>query len=313
MYKQHYGFKESPFTLVPDPDYLYLTKQHRLALTLLKYGIDTQAGLTVISGEVGSGKTTVIRKIMKETGRGITIGLISNAHSLFGDLLQWILMAFDIKVEQDTKASRYKLLMDFLISEYSKNRRTVLVIDEAQNMDVSTLEELRLLSNINADKHVVLQVILVGQPELLDLLRKPELRQFAQRVSVNFNLKPLNYNETAEYIRYRLQVAGSTNTIFDKYAVAAIYYHSGGIPRLINQLCDFALVYGFAEERQQLDLTLTMEVIKDKHTGGIFPKVTEENKEQAIIKALILENKHIDISDIEPSPDIYNHMTISLD
>lgn len=299
MYKEHYGFKENPFSLVPDPEYLYLTKQHRLALTLLKYGIDMQAGLTVISGEVGSGKTTLIRRILKEMDDGITVGLISNAHSTFGDLLQWVLMSFDIKFDQQNKSARYKMLMDFLIQEYSKNKRTVLIIDEAQNMDVATLEELRLLSNINADKHLILQVVLVGQPELLELLRKPELRQLAQRVSVNYNLKALSYQETVEYIRYRLTIAGGENPIFDKYAVAAIFYHSGGIPRLINTLCDFALVYGFAEDSQQVDLNLIMDVIKDKHNGGIFPEVTVENKEQESIRQLILHDKKMDINKLD--------------
>lgn len=299
MYTQHYGFKESPFSLVPDPDYLYLTKQHRLALTLLKYGIDMRAGLTVISGEVGSGKTTLIRKILQDMDNGITVGLISSAHSTFGDLLQWVMMAFGIKHEQQEKSARYRILMDFLLQEYSKNRRTVLIVDEAQNMDVVTLEELRLLLNINADKNLVLQVILVGQPELLEMLRQPALKQLAQRISVNFNLKALSYRETVDYIQYRLMIAGGEYAIFDKYAVAAIFYHSGGVPRLINTLCDFALVYGFAEDRQDIDLELMMDVLKDKYQGGVFPEVTQENEEQKAIRRLLQDAKRLDISLIE--------------
>lgn len=295
MYTEYYGFNEKPFTLTPDPEFLYLSKQHQAALNMLEYGLHNQAGITVINGEVGSGKTTLVRRILQDVDQTLTVGLISNAHAAFGDLLMWVLNAFAIECDAVDKASRYQAFVDFLIQEYSENRRTVLIIDEAQNLDAQALEELRLLSNINADKYLLLQLILIGQPELLDMLRKPELRQLAQRVSVDYRLKPLKYKEAVNYIRHRLQVAGGSPELFDKYAIAVIFYYSQGVPRLINTLCDFALVYGFAEEAESIDLLLMLDVIRDKQSGGIYPIPRHETKETKKIRDLISQEKGIDI------------------
>jgi len=296
MYKAFYGFHEKPFTLTPDPAFLYLSKQHEMALTMLNYGLQSEAGISVISGEVGAGKTTLIREILQTVGGDdSTIGLISNAHSAFGDLLQWVLMAFNVDSDAQDKAGRYQVLTDFLINNYANNKKTILIIDEAQNMDAETLEELRLISNINADKHLVLQLVLVGQPELLELMQRHELRQLAQRVSVDYKLKALGYRETIAYIKHRLVVAGGKEDVYDKYAMAAIYYHSGGIPRLINTLCDFALVYGFSEELPQINLEIMLDVIKGKQYGGIFPMIQQENKEQEKVRELVQQTRNIDI------------------
>jgi len=298
MYKAFYGFTESPFTLTPDPSFLYLSKQHEMALTMLNYGLQSEAGISVISGEVGAGKTTLIREVLNNLQDDTEIGLISNAHSAFGDLLQWVLMAFNINTEAKDKAGRYQILMDFLIDNYANNKKTILIIDEAQNMDAETLEELRLISNINADKHLVLQLVLVGQPELLELMQKHELRQLAQRVSVDYKLKALGYKETVAYIKHRLVVAGGNEDILDKYAIAAVYYHSGGVPRLINTLCDFALVFGFSEGLEKIDLDIMLDVIKGKLLGGIFPVTLKENKEQSKVRQLIQQALNIDIQTI---------------
>lgn len=295
MYTDFYGLKEKPFSLNPDPSFLYLSKQHQIALTMLNYGLESQAGVTVISGEVGSGKTTLIRKVLQQIEDDLTVGLISNAHSSFGNLFEWVLTAFGITTEKKDKASLYEIFVEFLINEYAHNKRSVLIIDEAQNLDINTLEELRLLSNINADKHLVLQLVLIGQPELLQTMQLPELRQLAQRVSVDYQLHPLKYKETTAYIRHRLHVAGGKPQLFDKYAAAVVFYHSRGIPRLINTLCDFALVYGFAEEAAQIDLNLMMDVIKDKMRGGIFPIPKQENKEAAKIRMIIKRERNVDI------------------
>jgi len=296
MYKAFYGFQEKPFTLTPDPAFLYLSKQHEMALTMLSYGLQSDAGISVITGEVGAGKTTLIREMLQNLEENSEVGLISNAHSAFGDLLQWVLMAFNISTEAKDKAGRYQVLVDFLISNYAKNKKTILIIDEAQNMDVETLEELRLISNINADKHLVLQLVLVGQPELLAIMQRHELRQLAQRVSVDYQLKALGYKETVAYIKHRLVVAGGNENIIDKYAIAVIFYYSGGIPRLINTLCDFALVFGFSEGLQQINLDIMLDVIKGKQEGGIFPMIKQENKEQKRVKALVQQQIGIDIS-----------------
>lgn len=295
MYENFYGFNEKPFSLTPDPEFLYLSKQHEMALTLLKYGLQSDAAISVITGEVGSGKTTLIRVLLQNLGNESKVGLISNAHSSFGDLFQWILMAFNIDTDAQDKASRCKVLVDFFIKNYAENKKTVLIIDEAQNMDAETLEELRLISNINADKHLVLQLVLIGQPELLKMLRRHELRQLAQRVSVDYKLRGLGYQETVAYIKHRLVTAGGDRNIFDKYAIATMYYHSGGIPRLINTLCDFSLVFGFSEGSKVIGLDIILDVLKGKIYGGIFPVVEKENKQQVKIRQLIKQQKFIDI------------------
>lgn len=295
MYKEFYGFQKKPFTLTPDPSFLYLSKQHDTALTMLTYGLQNEAEISVITGEVGAGKTTLIRAVLQALDDDTEVGLISNAHSAFGDLLQWVLLAFNISTEAKDKAERYQILMDFLIANYANNKRTILIIDEAQNMGASTLEELRLISNINADKHIVLQLVLVGQPELLELMQQHELRQIAQRVSVDYKIKALGYKETVGYIEHRLIVAGGNENIIDKYAIAAVYYHSGGIPRLINTLCEYSLVFGYSEELEQINLEIMLDVIKGKKIGGIFPMIHHENKEQAKVRELVLKEIEVDI------------------
>lgn len=303
MYQNFYGFHEKPFTLTPDPQFLYLSKQHEMALTMLNYGLQSDSSISVVTGEVGSGKTTLIRELLRNLNQEAKVGLISNAHSSFGDLFQWILMAFDISSDAGDKASRYKVLVDFLIQNYADNKKTILIIDEAQNMDPETLEELRLISNINADKHLVLQLILVGQPELLQMLQRHELRQLAQRVSVDYKLNELGYKESVAYIKHRLGIAGGNKDIFDKYALATIYYHSGGIPRLMNTLCDFSLVFGFSEGLKSIDLEIVLDVLRGKYYGGVFPLVLKENKQQSQVRQLIKQKKDIDIQEIDKNID----------
>jgi hypothetical protein len=169
------------------------------------------------------------------------------------------------------KVQMYQTFIEFIIDEYAHNRRTVLIVDEAQNMSAETLEELRMLSNVNADKDQALQVVLVGQNELRDTLKRPDLVQFAQRISVDYHLKPLSEEETANYIRHRLKVVGGRENIFSDAACKAVHLYSNGVPRLINLLCDTALVYGFAEEKYRIDANLITQVAKEKQQGGIFP------------------------------------------
>jgi general secretion pathway protein A len=214
MYRAFYKLSEKPFTRLPDPGFLYMSEKHRMAATLLEYGLMNQAGFTVISGDIGAGKTTLIRHLLDNMDRDHTVGLISNTHHSFGELLQWILLAFNLEHAGMTKVEMYQRFVDFIIDEYAHNRSTVLIVDEAQNMSAETLEELRMLSNVNADKDQALQVILVGQNELRDTLRRPDLVQFAQRISVDYHLQPLSEDETAHYIRHRLKVAGGRPDIF---------------------------------------------------------------------------------------------------
>ena len=201
----------------------------------------------------------------------MTVGLITNVHPAFGNLLQWILLAFDLEYRNKRKVEHYQTLVDFMISEYAQGRRTVLIVDEAQNMDADTLEELRVLSNINADKHQVLQLILVGQCELRNTLRRPELRQFAQRITVDYHLEPLEADETGKYVCHRIKVAGGDPDIIEDRALEVVHLYSGGVPRLINNICDMVLVYGYAEQQPRIDADLVEKVIQDKLKGGLFP------------------------------------------
>ena len=279
MYESFYGLKEKPFSLLPDPGFLYLGKKHSMALAMLQYGLQSQAGFTVVAGEVGSGKTTLIRYLLDKMPHDVTVGLITNTHSSFGELLEWVLLAFDLAYKGKDKVERYHLFTDFIIQEYARNRRTVLIIDEAQNMTPHALEELRMLSNINADKSQVLQLILVGQPELRDTLRRPDLRQFAQRVSVAYYLERLNEEEVGEYVRHRVSVAGGEPTLFDPEAIRLISRHSEGVPRVINTLCDTALVYGFAAQKPVIDAEVIGEVVQDRERSGLFAETASGGEE----------------------------------
>ncbi len=268
MYETFYGLREKPFSLLPDPAYLYLSKQHQMALTLLEYGLENQAGFCIITGSIGTGKTTLIRRLLSQTGKDISIGLISNTHHAYGELMRWIMVSFGLDTAEESRPKLYKLFTDYLISQYAKNKRTMIIIDEAQNMSVSALEELRMLSNINSEKDLLLQIMLVGQPGLRDILSRADLEQFAQRIAVDYNLEALNHQETCEYIRHRLKTAGGEESIFSDDACDAVYRHSAGTPRLINLLCDLTLVYGYAGQFAVITEEVVEQVIRERQASG---------------------------------------------
>lgn len=272
MYENFYQLTGKPFSLLPDADFLYLSKWHRRVVNLLDYGIVTQAGFIVVTGEVGAGKTTIIRRYLKDAGNNIAVGVITNSSQSLGNLLSWIAMAFelDYKEAKDT-ILLYSLFIEFLLAQYAAGKRTVLIIDEAQNLHADMLEELRMLSNVNNEKDQLLQIILVGQPELLDTLKRNELRQFVQRISVHCHLEALQADDTAAYIRHRLAVVSGKPELFDDEACASVHYYTGGIPRLINLLCDQALVYGFSEDKPTIDAAIVREVAADRAGGGLSP------------------------------------------
>lgn len=269
MYESFYGFTEKPFSLLPDPSFLYLGKKHSAAYAMLEYGLMNQAGFTVITGEVGSGKTTLVRHLLSKLDDDITVGLINNTPKNIGQLLQWVLLAFEQDYREENQVALYDNFNRFVIDQYAQNKRTVLIIDEAQNLQPHILEELRMLSNINADKYQVLQMILVGQPQLLTLLKNPDLLQFRQRIASDYFLKPLDREETGHYILYRTGHAGVERAIFLEEAVNLIYQASKGVPRVINVLCDTALVYGFSEHQEQIDEDLVQSVLVDKANTGL--------------------------------------------
>ncbi len=273
MYESYYGLKERPFSIQPDPDFLYMGKRHSLAYTMLEYALVNRAGFTVICGDIGCGKTTLIRRLLGELGGDVSVGLVSNTHPDLADLTDWIMLAFNQPYDGLTPIARYDAFQRFLISEYGKNRRVVLIVDEAQNLNPAAMESLRMLSNINADKDQLLQVILVGQPQLRDLLRRPELQQFAQRVAADFFISPLNSVEVGDYIEHRLKVAGRERQLFTPLACAKIAKAAHGIPRSINILCDMALVYGFGMEARVIDVEVVDDVLRDRSEFGVLGDV----------------------------------------
>ena len=270
MYEAYYGLQEKPFSILPDPDTIYWGQNHRLAFAMLEFGVMNNAGFTVITGEIGSGKTTLIRYLLRKLDPQIRVGLISNTPQGKAELLQWVLMSLDQPFE-DSYPNLFKRFQAFLRDQYLRGGRTILIVDEAQNLGLEALEELRMLSNINADRDQFLQIILVGQPQLKDLLRSPELLQFAQRVSSDFHLKPLNPSEVKEYINYRLRAAGCQERLFTDEACRAIAHASQGIPRTINILCDTALVYGYASSADNVTADLVAMVIENKKQFGVLP------------------------------------------
>lgn len=267
MYERHFGFTKKPFALTPDPAFLYLSRQHATAMTMLEYGLESQAAFSLLTGDIGSGKTTLLRRLLRNLGARVTVGLISNTHRRFESIHGWAMSALGIVPPNDSDIAAYEALVDFFIREYSKGKRTLLILDEAQNLSVEVLEELRLLSNVNSETDLVLQILLVGQPELRAKLARPELRQFAQRISVDFHLRPLDLNETHAYIRHRLIVAGGAADIFRPETIVFLHSRTGGIPRLVNQLCDFALVYAFAEGRAHVDVELIAQVVRERQAA----------------------------------------------
>jgi type II secretory pathway predicted ATPase ExeA len=270
MYEAFYQLREKPFSILPDPDLIYWGKMHSMAFTMLEFGVMNNAGFTVITGEIGSGKTTLVRHLLKKVSPAITIGLISNSPQGRQELLQWILMSLGQPFDGDYPIL-FKKLQDFLYGQFANGRRTILIIDEAQNLEPAALEHLRMISNINADKFQILQLILVGQPQLRDLLLEPGLHQFAQRISSDFHLRPLDDREVANYIAFRLQAVGARRPLFTQEACALISSASGGIPRMINVLCDTALVYGFANDQRVISDGIVRNVIADKQQYSIFP------------------------------------------
>ncbi len=268
MYERYFSLTAKPFALTPDPAFLYPSRQHGMALTMLEYGLESHAAFSLLTGEIGSGKTTLVRKLVRQLNPQTGVGLISNTHARFRAIHGWALSALGVASPGDSDIAQYEALVDYLVKEYAHGRRTLLILDEAQNLSVEALEDLRLLSNVNSEKDLVLQILLVGQPELRETLSRPELRQFAQRVSVDYHLKALDAHETAAYVRHRLEVAGGDGSLFRPDALALVHAHTRGVPRLVNQLCDYALVYAYAEGLRGIDAQLISQVLNDRR-GGI--------------------------------------------
>jgi general secretion pathway protein A len=256
MYEDFFGLVEKPFSLTPDPRYLYRSESHANAFELLQYAVRRREGFVVVTGDIGTGKTTLCRALLERIDRRTFTALVLNPFLTEEDLLKLILQDFGVVSREDVKAGRMSgvskqelidTLYDFLLSLLPLQASAVLIIDEAQNLPVPVLEQLRILSNLETDKEKLLQIILVGQLNLQPLLRSPDMRQLDQRVSIRYELKPLTREETAAYVAHRLQIAGEcTSVSFTPKALQLVHHYTGGIPRLINLVCDRALLGAFS-------------------------------------------------------------------
>lgn len=278
LYTRYFKLKERPFSLTPDPAFLYWSDQHKRAYAVLEYAFMSQAPITLITGEVGSGKTTLVQALLGRIGDDVVVGLVSNAQGGRGELLQWILHALSIPIDATASyVTLFQTLQDFLIEQYAEGRRVVLIIDEAQNLSPEGLEELRMLTNINSNQDELLQLVLVGQPELLEMVRSPNLRQLAQRVMGSFHLRPMDKPTVAAYIRHRLVKAGGSGEEFTPEACDMVYGISGGVPRLVNQMCDFAMLYAWAAQKPVVDPTILKEVLNDGASFGVLQSTLADN------------------------------------
>ncbi len=258
MYRTHFGLKEDPFALTPDPRFLYLSPRHREALAHLLYGMGEAGGFVQLTGEVGTGKTTLCRSLLEQAPEGVDVALIFNPRQTPAELVASVCDEFHVPYPAGTAS--LKVLVDglnrHLLEGHARGRRAVLVIDEAQNLSAEALEQVRLLTNLETTTRKLLQILLIGQPELRGLMARPELRQLDQRVTARYHLSPLSAEETAQYVRHRLEVAGAAAPIFSPSALRRVHRLSGGVPRLVNILCDRALLGAYAQGHRRVGRAL---------------------------------------------------------
>src|SRR3989338_1313567 len=266
MYKKFYGLRENPFNLTPDPDFLYLSKVHQKAMAYLTYGLESGKGFVQLTGDIGSGKTTLLKTLLMRNRNKIKSAFIVNPRASFEQLFRMILYQFSvIELESEyPKDVLFGKFYDYLTEQSKQNCPVAIIFDEAQNIDTTVLEEIRMLSNLETEKIKLLQMIFVGQPELREIFLLPKFRQLKQRISVAYHITPLGREDTEAYINHRLKVAGADErSIFTRCACDEIYAYSSGVPRLINIACDATLLAGYVEEKRVLDENIVKEVINE--------------------------------------------------
>lgn len=268
MYETFFGFSQKPFQIVPNPDVLYLTDKHQTALTYLEYGLREGSGFILLTGDIGSGKTTLIRHLLRGLDQSMDVAVIFNTIVSPGELVEMVVTEFELTAVPGNKNANLDLLRNFLIERYAAGRKVLLIVDEAQNLSTEVLEEVRMLSNLQSDDRMLLQIMLVGQPELQDTLASPHLAQLAQRIVVAYHLGPLGREEAGQYIRYRLEKVGGDPLLFTEQAMDHIFEATDGLPRAINIVCDTALVYAYADQAHEIDAAIVAQVMEDR---GSFP------------------------------------------
>jgi general secretion pathway protein A len=298
MYTTFFNLITKPFELVPNPEFLYLSKTHKRAVRYLQYGIQERAGFILLTGEVGSGKTTLISDLIKQISRDVTLAKVFNTKVTSEQLFAMINDDFGLDVKGKDKVTLLGDLNDFLIQQHAHRRHTVLIIDEAQNLRPELLEEVRMLSNLETSTSKLLQIVLVGQPELRETLSMPGLRQLRQRISINCHIYALTKEETLEYILHRLEVAGNRNAItFVDNSLDAVYQYCKGVPRLTNILCDFIMLAAFDEQRKEIDSLLVHDIAKDLDFDALYWGKQDHVQKKSIDYAALLNA--LRIQDIE--------------
>ncbi|MCA9400798.1 MAG: AAA family ATPase [Candidatus Omnitrophica bacterium] len=287
MYHTFYGFKEVPFNLTPNSKFFFDSDKHSEALSTLQYAIQERKGFVVITGDIGSGKTTVCRALINGLDNNTQTALVTNTHLSGKDLLMSILEDFEVDYVPGSKAKLHSQLNDYLIEQLRMNNNVVLIVDEAQNLTPSVLEEIRMLSNLETENEKLIQIIFLGQPELKQKLALKKLEQLRQRIAVYFHLTPLSEEDTYRYVRHRLEVAGGDDpNLFTPGAMHKIFEFSNGVPRLINQICDSALLTGYINEKKLIDASILDEVIGESPMTVISKesrakeKIRQEEEEQ---------------------------------
>ncbi len=292
MYLSLYGFREKPFSLFPDHRFLFLNRRYKLALSLLEFGILNQNGMILLTGDPGTGKTTLLQKILSTAEDTLTIGKLTFTHDKSESLLPWILQAYGLSCPGTHSADRFQAIAEFFARTYQEGKGILLVVDEAQNLEAEKLEELRLVFNLNDREGPVFQVLLAGHTQLREQLKDPRLNAFTQRIGTDFNLETFDSHDTRAYIHHRLEAVGGSPALYSDQACEMVYRCTGGNPRLINQLCEMSLVYGFSEQASSITKSLIIEAAKDREDSGLFtlppdemlPSRVEEGEELALLR-----------------------------
>ena len=285
MYEHYFGLAEAPFSIAPDPRYLYLSQRHQEALAHLLYGVNGGGGFVLLTGEVGAGKTTVCRCLLEQIPASCDVAYVFNPKLTVGELLSTICIEFGIAVPPDNTS--VKVFVDcinaYLLDAHARDRHTVLIIDEAQNLSPVVLEQLRLLTNLETNQRKLLQIILIGQPELAVMLEQPELRQLSQRIIARYHLGPLTRPEVAAYVRHRLEIAGAQRQLFPASLMGRLYRLSGGVPRVINVLCDRALLGTYVQEKERVDRATLEQAARE-----VFPEAPRRSLMLPLLAILIV-------------------------
>ncbi len=271
MYESFYGFSEKPFSLFPDHRFLFLNRRYTLAISLLEFGVLNKNGMILLTGDPGIGKTTLLHKILADLDESVIVGQLTFTQDKSQSLLPWVLQAFDLPTTHDQSSESFQVLSDYFSQVHQQKRSLLLVVDEAQNLEIEKLEELRLLFNVNDRVGPVFQILLAGHSQLREQLKDEQLSAFVQRIGTDFSLEPLNEEDTMGYVRHRVLLAGGSASLFSEKACHIIFQCTRGIPRLINQLCETCLIYGFSDQASRITETCIAEAAKDRSTGGLFP------------------------------------------